>query len=55
MRITVFHGTKEKFVQAVICADKLEDFKSLGFVDNVSGLKEKAKSKGVKNGNSKKD
>jgi hypothetical protein len=34
MRITVFHGNKQDFVQAVICSDKLDYFKELGFVDS---------------------
>jgi hypothetical protein len=49
MRITVFHGTKNDFVQCVICSDKLDKFKSLGFVESVDKLKDKAKTKSVKN------
>lgn len=38
MRVTVFHGTKEDFVQAVITSDKIEYFKELGFVSSADEL-----------------
>lgn len=39
MRITVFHGNKAKFVQAVINESDLPEFKKLGFVESVDKLK----------------
>lgn len=39
MRITVFHGTKQKPIQAVINDVDLDAFKKLGFVDSVDKLK----------------
>lgn len=47
-RITVFHGNKTKFVQAVISDDQLEYFKKIGFVESVDKLK------ATRNGNNKK-
>lgn len=38
-RLTVFHGTKANFVQAVITEDVLPQFKKLGFVCCVDDLK----------------
>lgn len=38
-RVTVFHGNKKAFVQAVIRSDDLEAFKKLGFVESVDQLK----------------
>lgn len=39
MRVTVFHGTKQSYVQAVINDADLDVFKKLGFVDSVDKLK----------------
>lgn len=39
MRITVFHGTKQNPVQAVINGKDLPVFKKLGFVESVDKLK----------------
>lgn len=47
MRITVFHGTKKSFVQAVINSEDFPAFKKLGFVDSADKLK------GAKNDNKK--
>jgi hypothetical protein len=38
-RITVFHGNKKEFKQAVITKDSLEYFMKLGFVESVDKLK----------------
>lgn len=38
-RITVFHGNKKEFKQAVITENALEYFKKLGFVESVDKLK----------------
>lgn len=40
-RMTVFHGDKTDFVQAVITSDVFGKFEALGFVDSVDKLKAK--------------
>ena len=39
-RLTMLHGTKEKFSQCVICESEKAYFEALGFVDNDSKLAE---------------
>ena len=40
MRVTVFHGTKQRYVQAGINDADLDFLQKLGFVDSVEKIKD---------------